>query len=134
MQLKAKGVVPITYSGPGSISSTLHSHARKSGMQSISLWCHCPYYLQGTTHFGLLSHMGELLASLGGFELDVGELELSWKKMNRQIQALIHENPELQAMVHGLQKARARMPWQHMDVAGKKNGKIILLKDFLGPK
>ena len=124
----------ISYSGPGGIHSTLHSGAQKKGFQCISLWCHCPYYLQGATHFGLLSQLGSLLSFFGEFELDVKELDVSWKDMSRQIKDLINENPELNAMVNGLRKAKVRGSWVNMRDAEKKNGKIIQLKDFLEPK
>ena len=132
--MKQKNILPITYSGPGGIHSTLHSEAQKRGFQCISLWCHCPYYLQGATHFGLLSKVGSLLSSFGEFELDVTELEMSWKDMNKQIKALIEENPELHAMVKGLRKAKVRGSRVNMKDSGTKNGKIIQLKDFLEPK
>ncbi|MBW1851676.1 MAG: PAC2 family protein, partial [Deltaproteobacteria bacterium] len=45
-KLKQKGILPINYNGPGGIHSTLHSEGQKRGFQCISLWCHCPYYLQ----------------------------------------------------------------------------------------
>jgi predicted ATP-grasp superfamily ATP-dependent carboligase len=132
--LKQKNINPITYSGPGGIHSTLHAEAQKRGFQCISLWCHCPYYLQGATHFGFISQLGSLLSSLGEFELDVKELDVSWKDMIRQIKALIEENPELHAMVNGLRKAKVRGSWVNMKGSGKKNGKIIQLKDFMEPK
>ncbi len=132
--LRQNNILPITYSGPGGIHSTLHSEAQKRGFQCISLWCLCPYYLQGTTHFGLLSQLGSLLSTLGEFELDVTELDMSWKDMNKQIKALIKENPELNAMVNGLRKAKVRGSWVNMKESGKKNGKIIQLRDFLEPR
>ncbi len=132
--LKEKNIFPITYKGPGGIHSTLHSEAQKRGFQCISLWCHCPYYLQGTTHFGMLSQLGSLLSLLGEFELDVKELDMSWKDMRRQIKDLIDENPELNAMVNGLRKAKVRGSWANMKDSDKNNGKIIQLKDFLEPR
>ncbi len=135
-RLNEKGVRPITYSGQTSIHSLLHDHCEKTDIRCMSLWCHCPYYLQGTTHFGVLSYLGKLLANLGGFELDVKELEMSWTKVRKQIQALIRENPELQAMVNGLQKARDHDHgvWPNMAPDEKKSKKIIQIKDFLDPK
>jgi len=38
--LKQKDILPITYSGPGGIHSTLHAEAQKRGFKCISLWCH----------------------------------------------------------------------------------------------
>jgi len=130
-KLRQKNVSPISYNGPGGIHSAMHSEGQERGFQCISLWCHCPYYLQGATHFGMLSQLGSLLSFLCDFELDVKELEESWKELNKQIQDLIEANPELNAMVRGLRKAKVRGSWASMKDSEKKNGKIIQLKDFL---
>ncbi|MCP4648418.1 MAG: hypothetical protein GY852_11930, partial [bacterium] len=132
--LKGKNVSPISYKGPGGIHSALHAEGQKRGVECVSLWCHCPYYLQGATHFGMLLQLGSLLSFLGGFELDLKEFEESWKELKNQIQDLIEENPELNAMISGLRKAKVRGSWANVKNADKRNGKIIHLKDFLGPR
>ncbi len=133
-KLKEKAVMPINYQGPSAIHSTLHQEGRRRGFPCISLWCHCPYYLQGTTHFGLLSHLGSLLASLGEFVLDVEELDASWKELNKQIQKLIDKNPELQNMISELRKAKVRGSWESVKEGARKDEKVIHLEDFIGPK
>jgi len=132
--LNENDVLPINYQGPSAIHSTIHSEAQKRGFECLSLWCHCPYYLQGATHFGLLSHLGALLSSLVGFELDLEELEVSWKELNKQIQGLIEKNPELQDMINELRKAKIRGSWASMKESEHKDGKVIQIADFLKPK
>lgn len=132
-KLKEKDVIPISYQGPSAIHSTIQSEAQQRGFRCVSLWCHCPYYLQGTTHFGLLSHLGSMLSHLGQFDLDVQELDASWKELNRQIQDLIEENPDFQAMIQKLRKAKVQGSWGSMKEAGKKDEKVIDLRDFLKP-
>lgn len=129
-KLKEQNVITINYKGPGAIHSTIHHEAKKRGFDCLSLWCHCPYYLQGTTHFGLLSHLGALLSSLGGFQLDTEDLENSWKELSKQIQDIIDNNPELQGMINDLRKAKVKGSWDAL----KKHDKIIHLEDFLKPK
>jgi len=133
-RLRDKDVLPINYQGPSAIHSTIQATAEKSGIPCISLWCHCPYYLQGATHFGLLSHLGSLLSSLAGFHLDTDELDASWKELNRQIKTLVEKNPELQGMISDLRKAKVRGSWAMMRESNNKDSKIIQLKDFLKPK
>jgi len=133
-KLRQKGIIPVNYKGPSGIHSTLHSEGQKKGFQCISLWCHCPYYLQGTVHFGLLSHLASLLLFLGEFELDMEELEKRWTELNKQIQGLIEQNPDLQIMINELRKAKVRGSWASMKESGKKDGKIIQLKDFMEPR
>jgi proteasome assembly chaperone (PAC2) family protein len=133
-RLVEKGVIPINYHGPSAIHSTIHSEALKRGLACLSLWCHCPYYLQGATHFGLLSELSTLLSDLGGFELDSRELEESWKELTRQINELLEKNPELQAMINEIRKAKVRGSWEHVKEGVKKDDKVIYLTDFLKPK
>lgn len=134
LTLKEKNVIPVNYRGPSAIHSTIHSEGQKRGFQCLSLWCHCPYYLQGATHFGLLSHLGALLSSLGSFELDLEELDVSWKELNKQIQGLIEKNPELLDMINELRKAKVRGSWASMKESEQKDGKVIQIADFLKPK
>ncbi len=132
--LEERDIVPVNYQGPGAIHSLFHSEGQKLGFQCISLWCHCPYYLQGTTHFGLLSALGETLSFLCGFELDRTELDVSWKELNKQIQSLIEKNPELQKMIEDLRKAKVRGSWETIKGSPRKDGKVIHIEDFLRPK
>jgi proteasome assembly chaperone (PAC2) family protein len=129
-QLKERKVVPVNYKGPSAIHSTLLYEARKRGMPCVSLWCHCPFYLQGTTHFGLLSYLGSLLSSWGGFSLDTQELDRTWKDLSKQIQGIIEKNPELQTMINDLRKSKIKGSWEE----AKRGDKIIHLEDFLKPK
>ncbi len=133
-KLSQKDVMPINYQGPGAIHSSIHFQGLKRGFECISLWCHCPYYLQGTTHFGLLSHLGSLLSYLGDFELDTQEIDASWKELNRQIQGLIEKNPELQAMINEIRKAKVQGSKESLKGSIEKGQKIIHLQDFLKPR
>ncbi|MBW2410313.1 MAG: PAC2 family protein [Deltaproteobacteria bacterium] len=132
--LRQKGVNSISYQGPSAIHSTIHAKALESALASMSLWCHCPYYLQGTTHFGILAHLGKLLASLGGFELDTTDLETSWEKLKAQIEKLVENNTELQAVIKELRKAKVRGSAAEMKGAIKSDEKVINIQDFLEPK
>ena len=131
--LRQKGINPISYQGPGAIHSTINAEGLKRNCVCISLWCHCPLYLQGTTHFGILAHLGKLLASLGDFELNTEDLEVNWEKLNIQIESLIENNAELQAVVKELRKAKTRGSDTSLKGA-MKDEKIINIKDFLQPK
>jgi proteasome assembly chaperone (PAC2) family protein len=133
-KLKEKKVHPIFYQGPSAIHSLVQSEVPKRGIPCISLWSHCPYYVRGVTHFGILSHLGALLSYLGDFKLNLDELNASWEKLNAEIQKLIENNPDLQKVIQELRKAKLRGSWASMRESGKKGEKIINLKDFLEPK
>ena len=131
--LRQKGINSVSYEGPSAIHSVIHAEGLKRNYACISLWCHCPVYLQGTTHFGILAHLGKLLASLGGFEINTEDLEVSWEKSKTQIENLIDNNAELQAVVNELRKAKTRGSDTAMKGAVK-DEKIINIQDFLQPK
>jgi proteasome assembly chaperone (PAC2) family protein len=133
-KLKDKNVNPIFYEGPSAIHSVVQSEGQKKGYQCISLWSHCPYYLQGATHYGLLSHLGALLAFLGDFQLDLEDLDRSWKELHEQIQNLIESKPELRDMIAKLRRAKVRGSWESMKASTDKDEKVIDIKDFLEPK
>jgi proteasome assembly chaperone (PAC2) family protein len=130
-ELSRHKIISINYKGPTAIHSTLHSEAIKKGFQSICIWCHCPHYLQGTMHFGLLSHLGSFLASWGGFHLDTKEMDIAWKDLSKQIQDIIHKNPELQDMINEIRRVKIRGSW---DMRHKRHDKIIKIEDFLKPR
>lgn len=123
-------IAKVNYKGPSAIHSTLLMEAQKRGLDCINLWCHCPYYLQGTVHFGLLSHLAAILSSWGGFPLDTQELESTWKEISKQIQTIIDKNSDLQGMISDLRKAKIK---GSLDPT-KRHDKVIHLEDFIKPK
>jgi proteasome assembly chaperone (PAC2) family protein len=132
-QLQTLDVNPISYQGPSAIHSIIQSEGAKKGYECVSLWAHCPYYLQGTTHFGILSHLGGLIAQLGNFHLDTEYLDKNWKVLREQIDSMIDGNSELQTLIANLRKEKARGSTARLD--GKVTGdeKIINLQDFRDP-
>jgi len=128
--LRQQNVIPVSYQGPSAIHSTLQSEGVRRGFKCISLWCHCPYYLQNTTHYGLLSHLVAVLSSLCQFELDTEDLDFRWKELETQIEALIENSVELQTVINELRNAKVRGTWESMKKATK-GEKVINLKDFL---
>ena len=132
--LEDQNVAPSNYQGPSSIQSLIHSEARKRGYHCITLWCHCPYYLQGATHFGILSHLGSLLSSLGGFELDTKELDDGWNELHDQIQHLIENNPKVDAIIDDIRKAKKEGSWANVRESIQRGEKVISIEDFMKPK
>ena len=134
LQLQKLNVNAISYQGPSAIHSIIQSEGTKKGFECISLWAHCPYYLQGTTHFGILSHLGGLIAHLGNFQLDTETLDKNWETLKDQVNALIEGNSELQTLIANLRKEKARGSADRLD--GKITGdeKIINLQDFRDPE
>jgi len=125
-----KGINLIYYQGPTAIHAVLQENIADRGIKGISLWCHCPYYLQETVHFGLLAHLGKLLSFLGEFTLQTDELEDSWNHLNQKIETMIKNKSEIQSVVNDLKKAKARGVLEKKQASLRKDEKIIHLKDF----
>lgn len=129
-RLERENVHLSDYQGPGAIHTLLQSEGPGRGFHCMSLWCHCPFYLQGVTHFGLLSALASVLSSIGEFRMDRDEIEAKWQTLNKQIQDLMEESPEARSMVDQLRKERREGSWKNM-MASIKGDKVINLKDFL---
>ena len=134
LQLQKLKVNAISYQGPSAIHSIIQSEGTKKGFKCLSLWSHCPYYLQGTTHFGILSHLGRLIAQLGNFQLDTEYLDKNWDTLKEKIDTLIEGNAELQTLIANLRKEKAMTSTARLDGNASGNEKIINLQDFLDPK
>ena len=129
-RLKENEVIPIDYEGPGAIHSLIMQQAKAAGIEGVSLWGHCPFYVQGT-HLRVLSRMATVLAKLAGLQLDTTELEKGWMQLARQIQHFIDDNPELQKVIRDLTRSRSA---GKRPTPVKRQGNVIYLDDSFGPK
>ncbi|MGD9022156.1 MAG: PAC2 family protein [Deltaproteobacteria bacterium] len=131
-RLKENSVIPAEYQGPGAIHSLIFQEAERAGIEGVSLWGHCPFYLQGT-HLRLLCRMAPVLADLGGFHVVTDELEKGWTQLARSIQRFIEGNPELQKAVKEIMKSKTKVVGEKPRPK-KTDGKVIYLDDFFKPK
>jgi len=134
LRLKEKGILPISYEGPCSIHTIVQSEGEWKGFECASIWCHCPYYLQGTTHYGILSHLGSFLSGFFGFDLDLTELNTLWKELKEKIQEIIDNNGDLQDMIARLRKEKVRGSWAHMKEDDPGHDKVLDIRDFMKPR
>jgi hypothetical protein len=81
----------------------------------------------------MLSHLAGVLAYLGEFEMDTQDLENRWKAIEIQIEEIIKNSGEIQAMIDNIRKAKVRGIWQDMKKSTK-GEKVIDLTDFLPPR
>jgi len=99
-----KPVELIDYEGPSAIHSLFLAEAAKYNMQSMSIWAHAASYLQGT-NYGLCAALIKRLNLLLNLRVDTTELELSWRVVEEQIEALIERNEQLKRHVEELKKS-----------------------------
>jgi proteasome assembly chaperone (PAC2) family protein len=129
-RLKQEGLHLISYEGPSAIHAVIQTEAARVGLECLSLWSHCPYYLQGTTHFGLLASLCHIIGNVAEFTVDTAALEERWMALNRHIQTLIETKPELREMINKLRKEKLRGTLSGRKATGKKEEKVIDIKDF----
>jgi hypothetical protein len=74
-----------------------------------------------------------LISLIGGFDLDMEDVDSKWKELSRQLQTVIEKNPELQEVVKEMRKAKVRGSWESMKGSAKMGEKVIDLRDFMNP-
>ncbi|BBO71648.1 hypothetical protein DSCA_55780 [Desulfosarcina alkanivorans] len=126
-------VTPITYHGPSAIHTLILDACRKRALTGASLWCHCPAYLQGITHHGIMRSLARLLCEMAAFSLTTDALEARWEALEIQIQALIAENPKIEAVMDQIRRKKRDGAWQDPGSVGSEHGNVINLKDFRDP-
>jgi len=121
----------IDYHGPSAVHSVLHQYAMRAGLTSFSLWTHCPYYLEGTSHPGLLATTVETVGRLVGYTPDTSTLHNEWEQLRQDIQMAIDGSPKLQEMIGKLRRAKVRGAWAEVAPISRDRTNVIRLKDFL---
>ncbi|HSO21176.1 MAG TPA: PAC2 family protein [Desulfosarcina sp.] len=127
------GVIPINYHGPSAIHTLILDACRKRGMTGASLWSHCPAYLQGITHHGMMLQLAGLLADMAAFSLKTDALEARWEALELQIRQLITESPKLEAVIEQIRRKKREGAWQNLDKHGNEQDNVIDLRDFIDP-
>ena len=127
---KRYGVVSINYHGPTAIHTLILDGCRKRGIAGASLWCHCPAYLQGITHHGLMIQLGRILGEMIPFSIRTDELQTRWEALEIQIQQLISENPKLEGIIEEIRKKKREGAWEGIKQNGSDQGNVINLEDF----
>ncbi len=130
-RLAAADIMPIDYQGPGAVHTVLQSEGQKRRFRCVSLWGHCPFYLENTVHYGLLASLAERLAGLAGVDLPVDSLHEGWREDEARIEALIREDPEVQSVVENLKETGGKGARPRPVPSGEK---VINLSDFMEPK
>lgn len=125
------GVVPINYHGPSAIHTLILEACRKRGIPGISFWSHCPAYLQGITHHGLMLQLARLLGDVASVSIQTAVLEKRWDALRVQIQELITDNPKLEAIIDQIRKKKREGAWQNLGENGNEQGNVINLRDFI---
>jgi proteasome assembly chaperone (PAC2) family protein len=121
------------YTGPISIQTFILETAKKRGLKGISLWGHCPQYLQARNVRVALTVLRKLI-DLTRMELDLSKLERASDYFDQQVNRLMEQDPKLQEVIHQLEevyKRSDRLSPLSKREEGSGEEKVIYMQAFL---
>jgi proteasome assembly chaperone (PAC2) family protein len=99
------GIVPAHYEGPTGIVGVLNDLAVRANIPAVSIWAASPHYLPQTTNPKVALALLERLRDLVGLEVDTGEVELSARGWQREVDEAIEQDGNLADYVRRLEEA-----------------------------
>jgi proteasome assembly chaperone (PAC2) family protein len=94
-----------SYEGPTGIVGVLHDTCRTAGLPSASLWAAVPHYIAASPNPKAALALIRKLEGLVGVVVDAGELETAAADYERQVNAAVQHDPDVQAFVEKLEAA-----------------------------
>jgi predicted ATP-grasp superfamily ATP-dependent carboligase len=92
-----------SYEGPTGIVGVLHDACRVAGLPSASLWAAVPHYIAASPNPKASLALIRKLEGLVGVVVDAGELESASADYDRQVNAAVQHDPDIQAFVEKLE-------------------------------
>jgi predicted ATP-grasp superfamily ATP-dependent carboligase len=99
------GLAPSSYEGPTGIVGILHAACQQAGLPSASLWAAVPHYIAATPNPKAALALVRKLEGLVGVAVDGSELETAAADYERQVNAAVQSDPDVQAFVERLEQA-----------------------------
>jgi proteasome assembly chaperone (PAC2) family protein len=104
------GLEPSRYEGPTGIVGVLHAACQVAGLPSASLWAAVPHYVAATPNPKASLALVRKLEGLVGVAVDAGELEGAAADYERQVNAAVQSDPDVQAFVERLEQVSESDP------------------------
>jgi predicted ATP-grasp superfamily ATP-dependent carboligase len=99
------GLTKSSYEGPTGIIGVLHASCQQDGLPSASLWAAVPHYVAATPNPKASLALVRKLEGLLGVVVDASELESAASEYERQVNAAVQSDPDVQAFVERLEQA-----------------------------
>ncbi|HTU39740.1 MAG TPA: PAC2 family protein [Acidimicrobiales bacterium] len=99
------GIVQGELEVPAGVMAALEMAFGDAGTPAVSLWARVPHYVAGMPFPEASAALIEGLAGVGGLSLDSSALRRAADSSRRQVDQLIADNPEHQAMVRKLEES-----------------------------
>jgi predicted ATP-grasp superfamily ATP-dependent carboligase len=94
-----------SYEGPTGIVGVVHDACHNAGLPSASLWAAVPHYIAASPNPKASLALIRKLEGLVGVVVDAGELEAAATDYERQVNAAVQHDPDIQAFVEKLEAA-----------------------------
>jgi proteasome assembly chaperone (PAC2) family protein len=99
------GLSRSSYEGPTGIVGVLHAACQDDGLPSASLWAAVPHYIAASPNPKAALALVRKLEGLVGVAVDASELEDAAADYERQVNAAVQSDPDVQAFVERLEQA-----------------------------
>jgi proteasome assembly chaperone (PAC2) family protein len=99
------GLTQSSYEGPTGIVGVLHGACQAAGLPSASLWAAVPHYIAAAPNPKAALALVRKLEGLVGVAVDASELETAATDYERQVNAAVQSDPDVQAFVERLERA-----------------------------
>jgi proteasome assembly chaperone (PAC2) family protein len=99
------GLSRSSYEGPTGIVGVLHGACHEAGMPSASLWAAVPHYVAAAPNPRAALALVRKLEGLVGVAVEASSLESAAVDYDRQVNAAVQSDPDVQAFVERLERA-----------------------------
>jgi len=97
------GLSKSTYEGPTGIVGVIHDACRERGIESASLWAAVPHYVAAVPNPKAALALLRRLEAFTGVAAPAPELEAAIESFERQVNAAVAANSEIEELVHRLE-------------------------------
>jgi predicted ATP-grasp superfamily ATP-dependent carboligase len=103
------GLSQSSYEGPTGIVGALQVACQEAGLPSASLWAAVPHYVAAAPNPKAALALVRKLEGLVGIAIDASELEGAVGDYERQVDAAVQRDPDVQAFVERLERAASSL-------------------------
>jgi predicted ATP-grasp superfamily ATP-dependent carboligase len=107
---QAVGFLPATIEVPAGIHAALERGFAEAGVAAVGIWAQVPHYTAAMPYPAASAALLDKLAEMGGFSIDTSALHAAGKQTFTQIEQLIANSDEHQAMVRQLERQLDQEP------------------------
>ncbi|MBV9578717.1 MAG: PAC2 family protein [Chloroflexi bacterium] len=98
-QLSARNVTFTDYEGPTGFVTVLLAEAQKRGLPAVAVYGYAPNYIQGVPNPRVSHALLRTFSEISGVPLELRELERAGRALSRQVDRLLHDQPQLREQV-----------------------------------